>query len=88
MTSKRQIRSVQRLEVNGNISKGLELLYKSFWVFNVKYPDALDHFYSFLDLVFEITLPPPEPKTERKKKKVLKVARPHPAKVLYDMLRD
>ncbi len=71
------------LEVKGNVAKGLELLYKVFWVFNVQYPRCFELLYSFLDLLFETTAAPLATKSKKKKKQ----GPPNSARVLYEMLR-
>ncbi len=71
----------QFLEVAGGIAKGIELLYKTFWVFNVCYPTQLNHFYSFLDLLFEMQEVKAVKSTKKKKLTTL-----HSAKLLYQSL--
>ncbi len=58
----------------------MELLYKSFWVFDVEYPAPLMAFYRFLDRLFEVDWNP----AVVKKKKPSKPC--HPADLMYDMI--
>ena len=41
--------------INSNsITYAIDLLFKSFWTFNVKYPDEASYFYYFVELIFGI----------------------------------
>ena len=42
------------VEVQGNTTKALELLYDCFWCFNIEYPKPLATVYNFLDALFDM----------------------------------
>ncbi len=68
------------LDVARGVTKGIELLYKTFYAFNIAYPPVLAHFYAFLDRLFEVQ------QVEKGKKK--KSGSSHAAKIMYDILQD
>ncbi|MCP3664953.1 MAG: hypothetical protein GY696_21060 [Gammaproteobacteria bacterium] len=69
------------LDVAGGVTKGIiELLYKTFYAFNIAYLPVLAHFYAFLDRLLEVQ------QVEKGKKK--KSGSSHAAKIMYDILQD
>lgn len=37
-----------------NITNAFDLLFKTFWVFNIKYPKEVEYLYYFLEMIFHI----------------------------------